>query len=414
MKILVFAQHFYPEEISGAVLATELAEFLLEEGHQVTFVTCVPNYPYGKAFKGYSNRFIHRENVRGVEVIRVWSYISAKKTFWRRIVNYGTFSLFSIMGGLLSKKPDVIFAYSPPLPLGITAWLVARLKRIPWILRVEDLYPDAAVSTGILKNKFAIRFFYWLEKFIYRRVDKLSVISQGFKEIVQSKGINPSKIEITPVWANPDTIIDKGTQTEFRRLQGFKDEYIILYAGNLGHTSDLEVVIDAAEKLQSHDDIHFVFIGEGVKKKSLEERAYQKQLNNIRFLPYLPRNKFGDMMTSADLFIVTLNERSSGYSIPGKTFNCMASSRPILSISPQDSEFSQMINRYQCGIVVEPGNPQMIADTILSAYQDLEKYLTMGKNGRAALEKYFSKKVCLDQIHKLLKETLSPNVKTET
>jgi colanic acid biosynthesis glycosyl transferase WcaI len=414
MRVLIFAQHFYPEEVSGAVLATELAESLLEKGHQVTFVTCVPNYPYGKAFQGYSNSFIHKENIRGVEVIRVWSYISPKISFWRRIINYGTFSLFSILGGLLAKKPDIIFSYSPPLPLGVAAWLIARLKRIPWILRVEDLYPDAAVSAGILKNKFAIRFFYWLEKFIYKRADKISVISEGFKEIIESKGISPSKIEITPVWANPETIIDKGSQTEFRKAQGFTDEYIILYAGNLGHTSDLEVVIDAAEKIQSNQDIQFVLVGEGVKKKSLEERTHQKRLKHVRFLPYQPREKFGDMMTSADLFIVTLNERSSNYSVPSKTFNCMASSRAILSISPKDSEISQLINRYQCGVVVEPGDPERIIETILSAYNDPERFLKMGKNGRAALEKHFSKTVCVDQIHSFLRETLAPNVKTET
>lgn len=402
MKVLILGQHYYPEEISGAVLATELAEFLVEEGHEVTFITCVPNYPYGEPYKSYKNRLFQKENIRGVEVIRTWSYISPKKTFWRRILNYGTFSLFVFFAGLFVKKPDLIYAYSPPLPLGVTAWLLSIFKRAPWVLRVEDLYPDAAVSAGVLKNKLAIRFFYWLEKFIYDRVDRLSVLSDGFKEIVQKKGIDPAKIYVTPVWANPEEIIDNGLQTQFRKAQGFKNEFIVLYAGNIGQTSDLEIVIEAAEHLQQNKDIHFVFIGEGIKKKSLIDLAAQKQLNNVRFLPYQPRQMFADMMTSANLFIVTINIHSSRYSLPGKTFNCMASARPILAVSPQDSELAELVNLYQCGYVVEPEDSHRIADQILYAFDHKDQLHQMGQNGRQALENNFARDVCLQEVKTIL------------
>ncbi|MBK7917807.1 MAG: hypothetical protein IPJ94_16395 [Chloroflexi bacterium] len=150
---------FRPEEVSGAILATELAVDLVARGHIVSFVTCAPNHPQGKIFPGYTNSLLAREIWQGVQLVRTWSYISPPTGFWRRIFNYGTFSTTAFYGGLVAGRPDVIFSYSPPLPLGVAAWALSRLWRVPWVLRVEDLYPDAAVAAGVLQNQRAIRFF---------------------------------------------------------------------------------------------------------------------------------------------------------------------------------------------------------------------------------------------------------------
>jgi len=402
LKITIFAQHYYPEEISGAVLATELAEFLAEKGHQVTFITCAPSYPKGEVFAGYQNRLIQKEKRNGVDIIRVWSFISPKKGFWSRIFNYATFSLFAFLGGLAAQNPDVIFSYSPPLPLGLAAWLLAKIKRVPWVFRVEDLYPDAAVAAGVIRNPLAIRFFYALEKFLYNQANHISLISEGFRKIVVNKGIPVSKISVTPVWADPESIIDHGKNTAFRKEHGLQDSFLVLYAGNLGQTSGLEEVIDAAELLDAHPEIQFVFVGEGIKKEALIRRVKEKNLQNVRFLPYQPRAVFSDMMTSADLHIVTINSESSKFSLPCKTFTSMASSRPILAVSPRGSELAQLIQQYDCGVNVEPGNPKFLAEKIGALSRQKNVLNEMGRHGRAALVNGFAKKNCLLQIHKVL------------
>jgi len=194
MKILILAQHYAPEEVSGAVLGTELATDLCKKGHQVTFVTCAPNYPLGKVYPGYRNSLFSEEMLEGVRVIRTWSYISSQKTFWPRILNYATFSATVFYGAAISGKPDIILSFSPPLPLGVPAWLLSRLWHVPWILNVQDIYPEIAVVTGVLHNRTAISVLSNLERFLYRKATHIQVLSDGFKKNLVSKGVAPSKI----------------------------------------------------------------------------------------------------------------------------------------------------------------------------------------------------------------------------
>jgi len=396
MRIFMTDQNFAPEEVSGAVLVTELATDLVRRGHEVTFVTSVPNYPAGKVFPGYRNRLYSVEWREGVKVVRIWSYISPKKTFWRRLLNYGTFSGMVFWGGLFSGKADIVMSYSPPLPLGISAWLLSKLWRVPWVLRVEDLYPEAAVAAGVLQNKTAIRFFSALERFLYRHADHISLISEGFRQNLLRKGVPPQKLSVTPVWADPEVVKPMPKENSFRARHGLQDKFVVMYAGTLGYTSNLDDVLQAAELLQKHLDICFLVIGEGVKKEALEGYAREKMLSNIRFLSFQPRETFGEMMAAADLNLVTLNANSSQTSLPSKTFNIMASARPILAVTPPESEIAYLINTTHCGVNVPPGQVQALADTILLLKSDLEQLTEMGNNGRAQLENKFSRSVCVD------------------
>src|SRR5690554_884888 len=168
MHILLMAQHFWPEDISGAVLATQLAESLVNRGHQVTFATCFPNYPMGIVFDGYRGKLFNREVYNGVTIIRVWSYIAPQEAIKRRFVNYATFSLTSFVAGLIAQPPDIIMSFSPPMPLSLTAFLISRLRRVPWILRIEDLFPEYAIKTGVIRNPTLIRLLERFEKLFYR------------------------------------------------------------------------------------------------------------------------------------------------------------------------------------------------------------------------------------------------------
>lgn len=417
MRILLLAQHYAPEEVSGAVLATELAESLADLGHEVTFVTAAPSYPAGRVFDGYRNALLADERRSGVRVIRVWSYISPDRRLWKRLLNFGTFSIMALVGGLAAGKPDVVFSYSPPLPLGLAAWLLSRLRRVPWILRVEDLYPDTAVAAGVLRNRLAIAVFSHLERFLYRAADAISLISEGFRRNLLAKDVSPHKLSVTPVWADPDAVQPLEKHNSFREKHGLAGQFVVMHAGTLGHASALEEVLDAAEVLITSCEpgdrvVRFVIVGEGVKKQALMADAGRRGLSNVVFLPFEPRERFAEMMAAADAGLVTQDARSAKYSLPSKTFNIMSSARPILAITPTDSEIADLVVKNNCGVNVAPGQPHQVAGVIRSWIDDGGRLHQMANSGRAALVAQYSRRACVESFVRLLTLTVDDHNRT--
>lgn len=406
MHILLLAQHYAPEDVSGAALGTELTADLIKNGHQVTFITCAPNYPQGQVFPGYRNRLYQVEMLHGVRVIRVWSYISPNKSVWSRTMNYGTFSLAALPGGLFADKPDLVFSWSPPLPLGISAWILSRIWHIPWALRVEDLYPDAAIAAGILRQGSIVRSLKRLETFLYARADHISLISEGFRRNLLAKGVSDRKLSVTPVWADPDVVRPMDKDNEFRRQQKLSGKFVIMYAGTLGYNTALEDVLDAADLLRDEDSLRFVIVGEGVKKPALAELILRRNLHNVQLLPFQPREAYGEMMAAADVSLVTLNDRSFGFSLPSKTFNIMASARPILAVSPVESEIAQLVIEGGCGVTVPPGQPTALAEQILLLRNRPDLLETMGRNGRSLLETRYSRARCVEAMTRTMTEAV--------
>ena len=402
MHILIMGQHFAPEEISGAVLATELAFGLLKKGHQVTFITSTPNYPYGKPLPGYKNRLIYREIIGGVVVIRTWSYLSPHKTMVKRLVNYSTFSLAATFGGFYCHKPDVIISSSPPLTLGISAFLLMRYWKVPWLLRVEDLFPDLLLSMGILKPSMITSVLFKVEKFLYQKASHIAVISEGFKTNLTKKGISSEKITVVPVWADPDQITPLAKENALYDELDLRGRFIILYSGNIGLTSSLDDLLAAAKKLENFPKILFLIAGEGVRKHAMRKTINDQRLKNVRLISYQPRNRYAELLSLADISVVTLNKASSVNSLPGKTFNIMASGRPILAITDPQSELGKIVTQFECGIIVQEGQADELADKIVNLLKAPKKLSEMGKNGRYAVVSFFSRNRCVDQFEQIL------------
>ncbi len=406
MRILLMAQHYWPEDVSGAVLATELAEDLTGRGHHVSFVTCAPNYPLGKLFPGYRNRLLSCEQHNGVKIVRSWSYVTTSKGFVPRILNYGTFSATAFYAGLAAGRPDIVFSYSPPLPLGISAWLLSRIWRVPWVLRVEDLYPDAAVAAGVVRNRQAIGFFARLEKFLYRRARHISLIAEAFRRNLLAKGVPDNKLSVTSVWADPELVRPLPKSNRFRVTYGLTGQFVVMYAGALGYTSALEDVIAAAQTLNGDTNVRFVIVGEGIRKEALMARARELALSNVLFLPFQPREQFAELLAAADISLVTLNPGSASFSLPNKTFNIMASARPLLTVTPEDSEIARLMREGECGVNVPPGDPIRLAAAIRALRDDPARLDEMGRRGRALLEARFSRRQCVDAFEVILERAV--------
>jgi colanic acid biosynthesis glycosyl transferase WcaI len=407
MKIMFMSQFYAPEEISTSVIATELAVDLAKKGHEVTMVTGAPNYPYGRILAGYKNSVYKVEILSGVKVVRTWSYINPSKSFFSRTLHFVSYSISAFYGGLFSGRPDVIVCYSPPLTLCLAAWLLSLIWGVPWIMQIEDLYPDAAVAVGVLTNKKVIAFFEWMERFLYRSSKRLSVLSEGFRKNLLGKRVPDEKITIIPVWADPDIICPMEKENSFRARIGVQGKFVVLYAGNMGFTSCLEDLMAAAEMLKDQEDIAFVMIGEGVKKESFEQIVREKGLKNVMILPYQPRKDYPEVLAAADVNVVTINAGSAQSSLPSKVFNAMASARPILVVSPLNGDLAQVVHEGNCGMIVPPEAPNRLAQAILEMKCQGEYLMQMGQNGRKLLETSYSRKGCVEQFEVMFREVAS-------
>lgn len=412
MHILFMAQCYAPEDVSAAIMITELATDLAKRGHRVSMITGAPSYPHGRVFKGYRNRLCSSEMLDGVRVIRTWSYISPSKKTGPRLLHYGTYSATAFYGGLVAGRPDVLVSFSPPLPLGLSAWLLSLLWRVPWVLQLEDLYPDAAVAAGVLTGKTLINFFLAVERFLYRNAHRISLISENFRRTLLTKDVPDSKMEVIPIWADPNEVQPLPRQNAFRRRHGLEDKFVVMYAGNIGLTSCLEDLLGAAETMQNHTDVQFVIVGEGVKKQMLEAEAGSRLLRNILFLPYQPREMFPEMLAAADIGLVTLNPEAMLSSLPSKIFTVMASARPVLTVCPPESELADIVREAGCGRNVPPGSPEKLAD-VITELKSMEFALgQMGQNGRVYFEKFHTRDRCIGAYERMLVKLCQPPRRT--
>jgi colanic acid biosynthesis glycosyl transferase WcaI len=258
------------------------------------------------------------------------------------------------------------------------------------------------VAAGVLRNRETIAFFTAMERFLYKRATHISLIAEDFRRSLVGKGVPSDKITLIPVWADPNSIQPQPKDNAFRNEHGLNGQFVVLYAGNLGHTSALEEVLGAAEILRDGAGVRFVIVGEGVKKAALEEQAHKKGLGNILFLPFQPRGVFAEVLAAADVSLVTLNRNSSESSFPSKVFNIMASARPILAVARPGSEIANLVKEAECGIVVHPEQPELLAEAILHMKGEAGLLHKMGRNGLAQVTTRFSRAHCVERYDHML------------
>jgi colanic acid biosynthesis glycosyl transferase WcaI len=404
MRILILTQYFPPEKVGPAVWLKELAEDLLTAGHEVNVLTAFPNYPNGVIPPPYRHKLYQREELDGAHVFRTYIYATQSKAFWRRVADFGSFIVSSLLGGALAgPRTDVIYAILPPLPLGLTACVLGWLKSAKVVVNIQDIHPDVAVAVGVLRNRAAIRFFKWMEKWIYRHAYAIVVISEGFRQNLLAKGVLGSKIRVVSNWADPDLIRPGPADPSLRESWG-KDKFIVVYSGGLTHNSNLECVIQALDLLQN-EPFRLVIIGEGVKKHRLEEDVQVRGLDNVLFKPFGPLERYPTVLRSADMNLVTLNSSAAIASVPSKIFKMMASGRPVLAVAPPQSEIARLVKSADCGICIESGDPKDLAEALHYAYAHREEIDQMGMRGRKYLEEHFSRRIWTGEIARILSET---------
>ena len=296
---------------------------------------------------------------------------------------------------------DLVWGTSPPIFQGVTALALARLKGIPFLFEVRDLWPAFAIAVGVLRNPILIKASLWLERFLYRNADRVMVNSPGYIDHVAQRGAK--KVELIPNGADPDMFAPQANGLSFRKRLGLSGEYIVLYAGAHGLSNDLGVVLQAADQLRAHADIRFVFIGDGKDKPALQARAQTMDLPNVIFSPAASKAEMAEVMAAADACIaILLPIKLYKTTYPNKVFDYMAAGRPV--ILAIDGVIRQVVESAGAGIFVPPGNPSAMAEAVLTLSSENIKPRAMGMAGRQYVEKFFSRNELAEKLNLLLEE----------
>jgi len=405
MRVLLLSNYYHPETVGAGIWVTQLAQDLKGRGHEVAVVTSFPSYPQCRVFDGYRNRFVQREAVDGIDVIRTFTYATPSHSFWARFAAFGAFCLSAAPGYLRWRRPvDVVYAILPPLPLGVAAYAIAKASGARLVVNVQDIYPDIAVALHYLKNRAAVAFFSRMERWIYARAAHIVVISEGFRRNLLGKGVPPAKIHVVPNWADPGEIVPAPSDNAFRReTETSNHELLVMYSGGLTHNADMQPVLDAAAQLRGLP-IRFAIVGNGVQKRALVEKVASAGLDNVTFYPFQPIERYGEVLAAADVTLVTLNSAATLASVPSKIYKQMAAARPIVAITKPGNELSRLITDAQCGVTVPPGDSVRLAGVLRDALTRRAVFAEMGQRGRAYLERNCSRTTCVARIEAALVE----------
>ena len=377
-RVLLLTQWFDPEPtFKGLVFAREL----VRQGFDVEVVTGFPNYPGGKVYAGYKIKLIQRELIDGVEVTRLPLYPNHDQSAIKRVLNYASFAASALFYGFfIAKRADVMYAYHPPLTVGVAASLIRWVRGIPLVYDIQDMWPDTLRATGMLDNPQLLTLVGRVCDWVYKQVDQLVVLSPGFKRLLLQRGVTESKIEVIYNWADESALMSPVGSVP-AAFPG-ADRFRVVFAGNMGKAQALDAVLDAAEILQARGSLaSLVMLGGGVEVNRLKVRSLEMKLNNVVFLPPVPMSEVGTVLAEADVLLVHLRKDPTfEITIPSKTQAYMAVGKPLLMAVNGDS--ADLVRRAKCGLTAESENPQALADAITTlARMPANELKMMGVNG---------------------------------
>ncbi len=406
MKILYLTQYFPPELGAGEARAFEMVRNLKRLGHQVTVITEFPNYPSGIVPNTYRFKLFEKKRLKGIEVIRSYVKASPERSFINRISLYLSFMVSSVLAGLkINKRFDLVYATSPPLFVGLAGYFISWIKNSKFIFEVRDIWPDAAIVLGQLKNKTLIRLSQKIENLCYREADKIIVATQGLSFLIQKKSIHPEKIEVVFNGVNIQFFKYFPENEPSKEKMGYKDKFLALYFGTIGLAHGIDTLVEVARLLKGTEQIRFLLVGNGPDIEKIKKLNESYGLNNLNIQEEKPRQEILELIAAADICLVPVRKKKFFRSaLPVKMFEAWACGRPIvLSV---EGEAKEHLEKAQAGVWVEPENVIGIKDAILFLYNHPELCKEFGKNGRSYVEKYFSRKIQAERLEKILVKTL--------
>jgi putative colanic acid biosynthesis glycosyltransferase WcaI len=402
LRILILSIYHEPEPIPKT---GDLARELARRGHTVTVVTSFPHYPSGKLYPGYRLAPWRRERIGDVPVLRTFIYPYHGTRAPLRMLNYVSWMLSSMMAAWLTPAVDVIYVWHPPLTVGVSAWVLGKLKRVPFVYDVQDLWPESAIASGLMRPGLLVGALYRLADWVYARANRVLVVSEAAAAHVAARGVPRGKISVAQHWVDARAF-EAPIRRDVRAELGLGDRFVVMFAGNLGLVQGLDAMIDAADSLRGDARVVFVLVGDGSDRDRLESLAAGKGLRNVVFAGRHDASEMPAFLAAADALFVHLRPSTvADHAVPTKILSYFAAARPIICGS--SGAAAELVRAAGAGIVVAPGDSSAVAKAVTElAAMSPDGRERLGANGRKYLKEHLDMNVVLDAYERILDETL--------
>lgn len=358
MHVLFLTDNFPPEVNAPASRTFEHCREWVKAGCQVTVITCAPNFPKGRVYEGFRNRFWQEDVIEGIRVVRVWSYITANEGFVKRILDYQSFMLSSTIASMFVRRVDVVVGTSPQFFTACAGWMVGAVKRIPFVFELRDIWPESIKAVGAMDDSVAIRILEKIELFLYRKASLIVSVTHAFKDKLIARGIDGAKIEVVTNGVDMSRFNPMPKDPELLQSLALEGKFVGGYVGTHGLAHHLETILDAAESLAAApggERFHFILLGDGARKQALRDDAARRGLSNVTFVDSVSKDQVARYWSLLDVSIIHLKKTDLFTSvIPSKLFECMGMGLPVLH--GVEGESADIVRDAQAGVVFEPEN----------------------------------------------------------
>ncbi|MDG2908808.1 MAG: glycosyltransferase family 4 protein [Acidimicrobiales bacterium] len=409
MRLLVITPHLSPDTAPTGVVVSRIVDELGTAGHDVHVVTSLPWYRDHRVEDGWRGRLVRRGSQGSASVVRLQPFAGRKERLVGRAFGFAMFSGTAALAAVAARGPfDAVMALSPPLTLGPAGWVAARRHRCPLVLNVQDVFPDVAIEVGAITSPRVIRLFRSLERFCYRRSDAVTVLSDDLAANVTAKLGGSSRdplVRVIPNFVDTTTIRPLDRDTAYRGELGLGDRTVVMYAGNLGHSQPLDIIVEAARRHRDRDDIAYVINGGGVAAEGLHRAA--EDLPNLTVVGYQPADRVPEVMASADVHVVALRRGLSASSVPSKMYSILAAGRPLIASVDEGSEVARVVGEARAGVAVPPEDVDAFVAAVERLVGDAGARASMGDSGRAWAQQWASPRSVTDSYVRLVEELRS-------
>ncbi len=404
MKVLLVTPHYLPEIRSVSVLMSQLADDLAAAGHDVTVLT---PYPPANMAEAQGGSAASREQNGRVRILRVQVPPFVKVAPVVRALTHFTLAVGMVLAGLREGRHDVMIAYSPPLTLALACEILGRCWGAPYVLNVQDVYPQALIDLGLARHRAVVGVLGWLERRAYRHAAAISVHSEGNRALVAARGVAEDKITVVHNWIDTAETVPGPRHNGYRDEFGLGDAFVVLFAGVMGYAQDMAVMIDAATALREDQDIVFLLVGDGVRRSEAEDLVRARGLPNVRFAPFQPVERYPLLLAAADCCLATLQASVATPVVPSKIAGILAAGRPVLAALPQ-GDARVLVEKSGGGICVAPGDGAALAAAIRRLARDPTLYRTLGEAGRRYVEAHYARGVATAAYDRLIRRVATP------
>lgn len=388
MKLVVLTPHFAPDVAPTGLVMTRIVGELAALGHRLEVVTALPWYRDHSVVPDWRGKLVRYEDAPWGQIVRLHPFPAPdKRALGRRALAFGAFTALAMREGRRGGRVDGVLAVSPPLTLALAGARVAKARGGPFIFNVQDVFPDVTIELGYLRNPVAIAAAKRLERFCYSRADAITVLSEDLRTNLAAK-TDPHKIHVVPNFVDSEAIAPQPAENEYRREHGLVGKHVVMYAGNVGLSQSLDLVIDAAAALAHETDLVFVINGAGAALHGLRERA--RGMDNVVFVDMQPTERLPEVLAAADIHVVPLKKGLAHSSVPSKTYSILAAGRPIVASVDEGSEVARILERAGAGVAVPPEDPEAFTKAIRTLLDDRDDAVAMGRAGRAFVEGWAS------------------------